>query len=90
MTLVSLFFVRLVAVILYCRRKYQEKHLHSRPLPSVSMSRILERNRYSELHSDDEDDEINEKEKPTECFPPTKENPYQDDNEPIYEYAQPL
>ena len=56
------------------------------------MSRILERNRYSGLHSDDEDenDVINEKEKPTESFPPTKENPYQDDDEPIYEYAQPL
>ena len=54
------------------------------------MSHILESNRYSELHSDDEDDETNEKEKPTESFPPTKENPYQDDDEPIYEYAQPL
>ena len=90
MTWYPLFFVRLVAVILYCRRKFQKKRLHSHPLPSVSMSHILESNRYSELQSDDEDDEINEKEKPTESFPPTKENPYQDDNEPIYEYAQPL
>ena len=54
------------------------------------MSNIFDSTRYSELQSEDEDDEINEKENPTESFPPTKENPYQDDNEPIYEYAQPL
>ena len=77
-------------MILYCRRKFRENRLHLRTLPSVSMSHILESNRYSELHSDDEDDETNEKEKPTESFPPAKENPYQDDDEHIYEYAQPL
>ena len=53
------------------------------------MSNIFDSPGYSKLQSADEDDENNEKEKPTESFPPTKENPYQDDNEPIYEYAQP-
>ena len=52
------------------------------------MSRILASPRYAQLQSEDEDNEINEKEIPIESFPPNKENPYQDDNEPIYEYAQ--
>ena len=76
-------------MILYCRRKYKEKHLQSSShLPSVSMSRILASPRYAQLQSEDEDNEINEKEIPTESFLPNKENPYQDDSEPIYEYAQ--
>ena len=75
---------------LYCRRNFQKKRSPSRPLPPVSMSNIFDSNRYSQLQSEDEDDEINEKEKTTDIFPPTKENPYQDDDEPIYEYAQPL
>ena len=81
-----------MAVILYCGRKFQGKHLRTRPLPPVLMSNIFDSTRYSELQSDDEDedDEISKKEKTTESFPPTKENPYQDDKEPIYEYAQPL
>ena len=37
----------------------------------------MESTRYSELQSDKEKDEINENEKPAECFPPTKENPNQ-------------
>lgn len=52
------------------------------------MSRILASPRYAQLQSEDEDNEINEKEIPTESFLPNKENPYQDDSEPIYEYAQ--
>ena len=78
-----------MAVILYCGRKFQGKHLRTRPLPPVLMSNIFDSTRYSELQSDDENDEINEKEKPTENFPPTEENSYQDDDEHIYEYAQP-
>ena len=76
--------------VVYCMKKKQgkQKSLRSRPLPPVLMSNILEGTRYSELQSEDEDDEINKKEKPTESFPPTKENPYQDDDH-IYEYAQP-
>ena len=82
----SLFFVRLVALILFCRRKFQKKRSRSSTLPSVLMSRILESN--SQSDDEDEDNEINENEKPTESFPSTKENPYQDDDEHIYEYAQ--
>ena len=70
------------------KKQGKQKSLRSRPLPPVLMSNILEGTRYSELQSEDEDDEINEKEKLTENFPPTKENPYQDDDH-IYEYAQP-
>ena len=69
-----------MAVILYCGRKFQGKHLRTRPLPPVLMSNIFDSTRYSELQSDDEKDEINDKEKPTENFPPTKENSYQDDD----------
>ena len=87
--MVSFILVRLVAVSLYCRKKLQGKHSCSHPLPPVLMSNIFDSTRYSELQSEDEDDEINEKEKPSQGFPPTKENPYQDD-EHIYEYAQPL
>ena len=76
-------------MILYCGRKFQKKRSPSRPLPAVTTSNSGSV-RYSELLSDDEDDENNENEKPTETFPPTKENPYQDDDEHIYEYAQPL
>ena len=52
------------------------------------MSHILASPRYAQLESEDEGNEINEKEKTTESFPPTEENPYQDDNQQIYEYAQ--
>ena len=76
-----------MAAAAYCRKTSQGKCLHSRPLPAVTTSNS-DSVRYSELQSDDEDDEINEKEKPTKNFPLTKENPYQDD-EHIYEYAQP-
>ena len=70
-------------MILYCRRKFQKKRSPSDPLqPTVTTSNIV---RYSELLSEDEDDENNEKEKPTEGFPPTKENPYHYDDEHIYE-----
>ena len=64
---------------MFCRRKFQRKRSHSRPLPPVLTSNIFDSTRYSQLLSEDEDDEINEKEKPTEGFPPTNENPYQDD-----------
>ena len=74
---------------LYCRKSLQRKRLYSRPLPPVLMSNIFDSTRYSQLQSEDKDDEINEKENQTEGFPLTKENPYQDD-EHIYEYAQPL
>ena len=80
-----------MVVILYCRRNFQGKHLRSRPLPPVLMSNIFDSTRYSELQSDDEDEdnEISKKDKTTECFPPTKENLYHDDDEHIYDYAQP-
>ena len=85
-----LYYYRFIVAAAYCRKKCQGKHSRSntRPLPPVLLSNILESTRYSELQSEDEEDEIKEKEKPTETFPPTKENPYQDEH--IYEYAQPL
>ena len=80
-----------MVVILYYRRNFQGKRLRSRPLPPVLMSNIFDSTRYSELQSDDEDEdnEISKKEKTTEWFPSTKENPYHDDDEHIYDYAQP-
>ena len=83
-----LYYYRLIAAAARCRKTSQGKHLHSHPLPAVTTSNIGSV-RYSELQSDDEDDEINEKEKPSQGFPPTKENPYNYDDEHIYEYAQP-
>ena len=72
-------------MILYYGRKFQKKCSPSRPpQPTATTSNIV---RYSELLSEDEDedDENNENEKPTEDFPPTKENPYHYDDENIYE-----
>ena len=85
-----LFYYRFIVAAACYRKTCQGKRLHlpSRPLPPVLMSNIFDSTRYCELQSEDEDDEINEKEKPSESFPLNKENPYQDD-EHIYEYAQP-
>ena len=86
----SLFYYRFIVAAACCRKTCRGKrlHLHSRPLPPVLMSNIFDNTRYCELQSEDEDNEIIEKEKPSESFLLTKENPYQDD-EHIYEYAQP-
>ena len=63
-----LYYYRFIVAAACCRKTCQGKHLRSRPLPTVLMSNIFESTKYSELESVDQNDEINEKEKPTESF----------------------
>ena len=63
-----LFYYRFIVAAACYRKTCQGKHLRSRPLPPVLMSNIFDSTRYSELQSEDKDNEINEKEKSTEIF----------------------